>query len=201
MTGRVSIPEANIKIRQIPSGAVKPSPDVVIVSENRAKTTAPQVKIYTDVTVILGNNINFSGFGLTSPISGSIEIHETPGKIANGRGELVIVKGKYKAYGQDLDISQGRLFFSGGPVDNPGLAIQATRTAENGVIAGVNVTGTLQSPKLSVFSVPSMAIIWMPFPTLCLENPSIPLPVPRAIRFITRHLRRGLPEVRCWPTR
>lgn len=155
LTGALDIPQANIKVKDI-SGAVKPSPDVVVVGEEKTKVRPAQLKIYTDLKVILGDNIKFAGFGLTSSFSGNIAVHEEPGKVTTAQGEVVIVKGKYKAYGQDLDIRQGRLFFSGGPVDNPGLNVQATRTAENGVIAGVYVTGTLQSPKLAIFSEPPM---------------------------------------------
>ena len=153
--GTVEIPQASIKIREL-SGAVKPSLDVVIAGEKRAAARAVQFKIYADIKAILGKKITFAGFGLTSGIAGSLALHEEPGRIATGQGELVITKGKYKAYGQALDIEHGRLFFAGGPVNNPGLDIRAARKAENNVVAGIYVSGTLQSPKLSIFSEPPM---------------------------------------------
>lgn len=155
LTGSITIPEANVKIKEI-SGAVKPSPDVVVMGQKKPRIKVAQLKLYTDIKVILGNDINFAGFGLTSSITGNLAIREEPGRIATGLGELVITKGKYKAYGQDLDIKQGKLFYSGGPVDNPGLNIRATRSAQNNVVAGIDVTGTLHSPKLAIFSEPPM---------------------------------------------
>nr|MDA8387610.1 translocation/assembly module TamB domain-containing protein [Nitrospiraceae bacterium] len=156
LKGQVVIPLADIRIKKIPSEAVKPSPDVVIVGQKKIRVKAVKFEISADITVVLGNRITFDGFGLKSRIAGSVAVHEAPGKIATGRGELVIVKGRYKAYGQNLAISQGKLFFGGGPVDDPGLDIRATRKAQNDVIAGIHVTGTLKAPRLVVFSEPAM---------------------------------------------
>jgi translocation and assembly module TamB len=55
-----------------------------------------------------------------------------------------------------MDIRRGRLIFTGGPVDNPGIDIQAIRKFPD-VTAGVNVRGTLLQPRLSFFSEPSLA--------------------------------------------
>ena len=156
LAGRVDIPLADIKIKKVPSEAARPSRDVVITGRKKVPVKAMKLQITTNVTVVLGKRINFNGFGVKSSITGSLTVSEAPGKIATGRGELVIVKGKYKAYGQNLAIRQGRLLFSGGPVDDPGLDIQAIRKAQNGVIAGIHVTGTLKAPKLTIFSEPPM---------------------------------------------
>ena len=54
-----------------------------------------------------------------------------------------------------LDIERGRLLFSGGPVNNPGVDIRAVKQYPD-VKAGVNVRGTLLQPRLSFFSEPSL---------------------------------------------
>ncbi len=151
--GQITVPQADIK-PVTAAGAVKPSSDVVIVTRQGRKAVSVW-KVYTDVTVILGDRISFSGHGLAGTITGRLAIHEEPGKVAAGRGELVIEQGKYKAYGQNLEIKDGRLLFSGGPVNNPGLNIRATRKAGE-VLAGIDVTGTLRAPGVTVFSVPPM---------------------------------------------
>jgi translocation and assembly module TamB len=72
-----------------------------------------------------------------------------------GRGRIGVSKGTYKAYGQDLTIERGFVLFADSPVENPGLDVRAVREIEE-VIAGVRVGGTLKSPKIDLFSSPTM---------------------------------------------
>ena len=48
-------------------------------------------------------------------------------------------------------------FFGGGPIDNPGLDVRASRTASDGVVAGLLVRGTLEEPIVTTFSDPAMS--------------------------------------------
>ena len=157
--GVVTIPKASIKPVEV-SGAIRPSPDVVVVSEKGKPVSVAAWKVHADVKVVLGKDISFKGFGLKSVMTGALTVHEEPGKIATGQGELVIVKGTYKAYGQDLVIENGKLLYSGQPINDPGLAIKAVRTINprtaNEVVAGINVSGTLRQPKIDLFSEPPM---------------------------------------------
>jgi translocation and assembly module TamB len=72
-----------------------------------------------------------------------------------GRGELKVLDGRYEAYGAKLGISRGRLLFEGSPLDDPGLDIEARREIES-VTVGMNVRGTLQQPRVTFFSDPTM---------------------------------------------
>jgi translocation and assembly module TamB len=72
-----------------------------------------------------------------------------------GQGELRVAEGRYEAYGQQLEINRGQLIFSNAPLDDPGLDIEARRRIET-VTVGLNVRGTLQEPRLTFFSDPSM---------------------------------------------
>ena len=71
-----------------------------------------------------------------------------------GTGEIQIVDGKYRAFGNELTIDPGRFVFGGGAIDNPGLDVRAYRglTAQqnvmtgSGEIVGVNLRGTLRRP-------------------------------------------------------
>ena len=154
VSGVVTVPKADIRPIETP-GAIKPSPDVVVVSEKGKPVSVAQWKVHADVKVVLGEKLSFKGFGLKSVMTGALTIHEEPGKLAAGQGTLTIVKGTYKAYGQDLTITNGKLLYSGQPINNPGLAIRAERTV-NEVVAGINVSGTLRQPKISLFSDPAM---------------------------------------------
>ena len=82
-------------------------------------------------------------------------IEEEPGQVTRGTGEINILKGRYRAYGQFLDIENGRLLFTGVPLTNPGLDIPAIRKS-NGITTGIKVGGRLQQPQLELFSIPAM---------------------------------------------
>ncbi len=62
--------------------------------------------------------------------------------------------GRYRAYGQSLDIEQGLLRFSG-PYDNPALDILALRPnlAQR---VGARVTGTAMAPVIRLYAEPDM---------------------------------------------
>ncbi len=152
LKGSVKVPTARIKPPHF-SGAIAPSPDLVIVGEN--DTNAPKWTLAAQLRIQLGEQVYFDGYGLTGRIGGELDLHDSPGHLTTGSGELKILDGQYKAYGQDLTIERGRLLFSGGPVTNPGLDMRAIRKV--GIVtAGLQVTGTLRSPKLQVFSDPPM---------------------------------------------
>jgi len=61
-----------------------------------------------------------------------------------------VAEGKYTAYGRKLDIERGRLIFTGGPIDNPGIDLRAIKEFPD-VKAGVNVRGTLLQPHMTFF--------------------------------------------------
>lgn len=153
INGRLEVPFARIEPPQF-SQAVRPTPDLVIVGKKRKPPNPWQVA--TSIQIKLGNDVRFQGYGLKAQLGGTLSLNEQPGRLTTASGDINIVNGKYQAYGQDLTISRGRLLFSGGPVDNPGLDISASRTVGT-VQAGLNVTGTLQSPHLQVFSDPAMS--------------------------------------------
>ncbi len=161
--GKITIPELAITPSKATSEAVATSKDVVIVnpieSEPEEKKGSPAIAISSHVTIILGNKVTFDGAGFTSRFGGTVIASNNPGKITVGNGELYIIKGRYNAYGQNLKIDRGRVFFSGGPIENPGLDIKAyrriKRKGNDDVIAGIHIQGTAQLPKLVLYSKPT----------------------------------------------
>jgi translocation and assembly module TamB len=153
--GELRIPYARVELSDIPQTAVPPSDDVVFT--DTAGTRAGQQRVTARVRVVLGDSISFKGFNFTADLGGDLLAVAVPKRPATGSGAIIIKEGHYKAYGQDLTISDGRLRFAGGPVDNPGLDIRATRTAEDSVVAGVKIAGTLKSPQVTIFSNPPMS--------------------------------------------
>jgi len=155
--GKLLIPEANITPPNIAS-TVKESKDVVWVN---TKNPQPVIKstsawaISSAVQLILGEKVNLEVAEFKSRLAGSVFASSKPGKSTMGNGELLIIDGIYKAYGQDLRIERGRVIFAGGPIENPALDIKATRTVDE-IIAGVHIQGTATAPQLVLFSQPTM---------------------------------------------
>ena len=117
--------------------------------------------------VVLGDSVSFQGHGFYSHFSGAIKVIEDPGQPTSGTGEIRIVNVRYLAYGQDLTVGTwgdtltgeqdpGRIIFSGGPIENPGLNMRAFREADDGTIAGLHIEGTAKEPVIVLFSEPAM---------------------------------------------
>jgi translocation and assembly module TamB len=151
--GDIIIPEALIEPPDL-SGAVSASQDVVIISEESPETENDKWNIHSRMQLTLGDNVRFKGFGLSGRIAGGLKITEEPGRATKAQGEMQVLDGQYKAYGQELTIDKGRLLFVG-LIDDPGLDIRAVRKIQD-VSAGVQVTGTLKTPAMSIYSVPAM---------------------------------------------
>ena len=154
LTGTLKVPEADLKPRELPESAVTVSEDQVLV-DARAEETTP-LPFAMGVTVTLGDQVRFEGFGLRATLAGELRVSQQPGQPAQLNGELIITEGRYRAYGQNLLIENGRLLFQGQP-DNPGLDIRAVRKipSEN-LVVGVQLSGTLQEPDARIFSDPSL---------------------------------------------
>jgi translocation and assembly module TamB len=111
--------------------------------------------VRTQITMTLGSNVNIDTTGLTGQLAGSITVRSGYDPITHATGELSVQKGQYSAYARKLEIQRGRLLFTGGPIDNPGIELRAIKRYPD-VTAGINVRGTLQNPRMSFFSDPSL---------------------------------------------
>jgi len=109
------------------------------------------------VRIVLGDDVDIDGLGLTGKLHGDVLVVEPPGQPATASGELSISDGRYEAYGQKLTIRTGRLLFAGGAVTEPGLDIEAVRKPAADVLVGVRARGKLRAPKFTVFSEPAMS--------------------------------------------
>lgn len=154
VNGEITIPYARIQPREIPKSAASNSPDLVIVGEEETDKNGKNKRFYSNLRIILGDRVNFTGMGLRAKLSGNLLLIEEPGRPVIGRGRIGVTEGTYNAYGQDLKIERGYALFADNPVDNPGLDVRAIREAGD-VTAGVKVTGTLKKPEIEVFSIPA----------------------------------------------
>ncbi len=150
VSGKVLVPRGRIKIRELPPQAVKVSPDARVVGEQQAEQQPLQMAMNVDVEVGQ-ERLQFSGFGLTADLQGHLKV----GDNLSGRGELVLKNGRYRAYGQRLDLRRARLLFAG-PLDQPYLDVEAVRIVGD-VTAGLRLNGRADEPSTEVFSNPAMS--------------------------------------------
>ncbi|WP_462330156.1 translocation/assembly module TamB domain-containing protein [Thiohalocapsa halophila] len=156
--GRIEVPEARIKPRSIPTGAVRASPDVVMESPADDDGGMP---LSIDMVAKLGDEVSIDAFGLRGRLRGELRVLKSPQGEILGDGQLEIVDGTYRvtlptlgvmtAIGKPLTIEQGFVVFAKTPIGNPGLILNAQREGGD-ITAGVQVLGTIRNPKLAFFS-------------------------------------------------
>jgi len=156
LEGTLTVPKAEITPQGLGNNGVPVSQDQIIVGAEPTAEEDP-LKFYSKVTMTLGDAVDFKGFGLTTRLGGSVTISEEPQRVTTGVGELQLLDGKYKAYGQDLTIETGRLIFTGGDVTKPAVDLYATRHPQSDITVGVSVRGTLDKPLLTLQSEPVMS--------------------------------------------
>ena len=156
VSGRVDVPYARITPRDL-GGAVRPTADLERIGDERdaGDNGVAGLEVLTDLDVELGDDVRFDGFGLRGRVSGALRLRDRPGQITTAQGEIEVLDGTYAAYQQQLSIDRGRLIYDGGAVTDPGLDIRAVRRPRN-VVVGVVVRGTLQEPRVELFSEPPM---------------------------------------------
>lgn len=153
--GLIQIPKAFIKVYDS-SSVVTLSTDITIVGKTVAKPIAQSVQVNGELRFELGDQVKIETLGFSGYLKGSIHISETVGKPTTATGELDISKGKYSAYGRELDIEDGKLLYASSPIDNPAISLKAVVHSSNNVTAGVRVSGLAQTPVVTLISEPAM---------------------------------------------
>ncbi|ROH93752.1 hypothetical protein ED208_04310 [Stagnimonas aquatica] len=153
LAGEVLVPRAEITPRKLGGGVVSASSDQVIVGEEPREKSLP---LAATVKVRLGDAVRFSGFGLKARIGGDLTVLEREGGSGTqAYGELQLLDAVYKAYGQDLQLSTGRILFNG-PLDKPAVDLRAVRKPNDDVTVTLHVRGTLDKPSFDLSSSPVM---------------------------------------------
>lgn len=108
------------------------------------------------ITLDLGPDFALQGQGITTRLEGLLDIRSaaTPSLPPRVTGEVRTVQGRYRAWGQELDVETGLIRFNGAH-DNPGLDILALRPHLS-LRAGVQVSGTAQAPRVRLYSEPDL---------------------------------------------
>ncbi|MBV2127513.1 autotransporter assembly complex protein TamB [Arsukibacterium indicum] len=160
ISGSIDIPSANLSIDELPPNAIGLSADTVILTADGEQVTEQQamaMPLAADIRVQLGEKVQLNAFGLETLLRGNLQVRQKQNK-QTINGEVRLVDGTFRSYGQDLLIRQGKMTFSG-PPDQPYLNVEAIRNPanmEDNVVAGIRVTGPADRPQITIFSEPAM---------------------------------------------
>lgn len=154
LLGTLQVPTAFIRWTAVPSTESGFSNDVVIHRETSAAVSAPPVATRLDVTVELGNDVTVTGAGLDTRITGRLQLRSEPNRPPSLTGHVETVGGQYQAFGENLDITTGRLDFDG-PLDNPAVDVRAGRTIDE-IQVGVQLSGLFEQLHTTLYSTPPM---------------------------------------------
>ncbi|MDQ3495034.1 MAG: translocation/assembly module TamB domain-containing protein, partial [Pseudomonadota bacterium] len=154
VTGEVLVPSATIDLERLDRG-VSVSPDVVVLDPVDSADLDAPTALALDLALVMGDDVVLRGFGLDGTLGGRLRVRSQPGREMAATGVLE-VGGEYRAYGQKLRITRGRLQWSNGPVSDPLLDIRAQRSiAARNVTAGIDVRGRASAPQARVWSDPA----------------------------------------------
>ena len=164
INGNILIPRARVTPADLTAAnKVGESEDVVIVANgveddiNATTGNGAPFAINGTVALVLGPDVVVDLDVAEARVSGTGAFHWSgpPMPVANGQYHI---EGRFQAYGQLLDITEGTIRFPGVPASSPNLRIRAEREIfGNPQIrsAGVLVTGTPQEPVIEVYTNPA----------------------------------------------
>jgi translocation and assembly module TamB len=166
LRGDIRVDRASIVLPE--ASAPKLGDDVVIVRNqdlrNPSAAEARQVRaelqtrkpLDMEIKLDLGRDLALEGQGITTRLEGELTVRSAAygADAFSVFGEVRTVEGRYRAWGQALDVETGILRFNG-PYANPTLDLLAIRPKIE-VRAGVRVTGTLMAPRVQLYSDPAL---------------------------------------------
>ena len=155
--GEVLIPRARISPKDL-SATVRTSTDERVVGldeEDVAPSTLDRVR--SRIRVVLGDEVTIDSHGLRARLGGDVTVTTKPDDIPRATGAINVLEGQYKAFGQDVRITRGRLSYNNSALSDPELEIVAERVIrDEDVTVAVNVRGRLAEPFITISSTPAM---------------------------------------------
>ena len=158
--GDINLPWGRIIVEELPPSAISVSKDQILLDKDLQpleEDAALPITVETDVNISIGDDFLLRALGLDSKLVGTLNVtQKDQGPYIVG--EVNLVDGTYRSFGQDLIINEGKILMNG-PADEPYVSIEAIRNPDNtqdDVTAGVKVTGPASEPEVTIFSDPAM---------------------------------------------
>jgi len=159
LSGNVVVPWARIEIKSLPDNGIALSDDVHVVRPLQQQSQRAPFPFFMDVDLRLGSDIQFSAMGLKTALGGGLRFRQKPSQNLMTQGEIRLVNGRFKAYGQNLVIRSGKLMFNG-DVTEPYVMAEAIRDPasmeDTSVTVGVKINAPINSISAQVFSEPEL---------------------------------------------
>jgi len=158
LQGDIVVLEGTLEHEQLPEGAVMLSTDVVEVDlEGNVVYEPAPFDVSMQIGLLIKNNFRIVGDSVNATVGGDLRLRQRPRQPLQVFGNLNVSGGELRAYQQRLRITRGTLSFAGTP-DNPELDVRAQREiSSDNVVVGLQLQGTLNEPRLEVFSDPVMS--------------------------------------------
>jgi translocation and assembly module TamB len=154
ITGRIRADQARLTLKDITAPSL--SQDVVVLNgATEVPIAQRRFPLDIDLDFEFGDDFQIAGYGAEAQLKGNLGLQARAGYPLSAVGTVQTVAGRYFAYGQELSIERGSLSFTG-TLDNPGLNFYAIRN-NLPVQVGVEVTGTVVTPKARLVSRPEMS--------------------------------------------
>jgi len=169
LEGSIFVPEAQINRHKHIKKATRSS-DVVIIRKNTPNVASRKSfkSIYQDLNIVLGSKIFYKDQGLSSQITGQLNLQQKPDNIPTLKGKLNLVNGKYKFQSRVFELTHGQLHFTGGPMNKPLIEVEARQKImppiankkstlpSTPIEVGVKLSGAISEPTVKFFSNPTM---------------------------------------------
>ena len=120
------------------------------VADPALKAASPW-RIDADLAVILGDAVEFRGFGARLPLGGRVALRQRGLGGLSAIGEISVSRpSRVEAFGQSLLLRKGIARFTGN-LTNPVLEIEAVRSIQDAEV-GVKIGGSPTRPEINVFN-------------------------------------------------
>ncbi|MEM9397649.1 MAG: translocation/assembly module TamB domain-containing protein, partial [Pseudomonadota bacterium] len=152
LSGSFKVHEGTLPLARSSKGGIALSDDIQEVEDTRGGPTRFEFKSEIELELEPGFTLRSKELELT--LSGRLRARTEPLAPAQVFGDLQVLGGELRAFGQSLRVAEGTISFLG-DASNPGLDLRAERTirGEN-LRVGVRVTGTVNEPVLDLYSDP-----------------------------------------------
>ena len=155
LRGAINVPEGRYSESKVPD-MIHTSRDVRVVDRGEKKQQPPPVAMDVDLSITLGEKVFMKTRDMEGKFAGKMSAVGRSLDNLRTRGEIHISQGILYAAETKLPIERGHIFFKDKPFPLASLDILAVKTVGD-VRAGFLVTGTIRTPVVTLYSVPSMA--------------------------------------------
>ncbi|BFM13129.1 hypothetical protein R50072_32820 [Simiduia litorea] len=155
LSGDVRVHDSSMVLRELPVSAAGVSEDAVVYGRDEPEAKTGLIEFTSDVVLGFDKKVAFEGFGLTTDVGGQLRFTRDQMRLNQVHGVVLLTNGRFRSYGQKLDIESGQIIFSG-PIDNPALSVLAVRKIDD-IVVGIQLAGSAKHPKTELYSDKAMS--------------------------------------------